>query len=88
MDILTGLILLLVYLAVSITIFLVCRQLVLWYFRLNQIADNLAYIATYLQQHERQARASAYPTPPTATSSPTFKPISRVQNERLRTGWE
>lgn len=37
--------------AAGIGIFLALRQVALWYFRINQIADDLAVIADYCRGH-------------------------------------
>lgn len=60
---LEGLLLLIFALAVFVAIFIFCRQFTLWYFRLNQIADDIAVIAA----HYRSLRASAAPPPPAGT---------------------
>lgn len=55
--------------------FIVLRQLVLWYFRLNQIADDIAVIANY---YRSQLQASAAPTtpPPSGLQSAPGSPLS------------
>lgn len=42
-------------LVIAIVILLILRQLVLWYFRINQIANDIAYIANYYRVLDRQA---------------------------------
>jgi TM2 domain-containing membrane protein YozV len=67
---------LLTYLVIAIAIFLLIRQLVLWYFRVNEIADNIAYIADHYRHvdqeagrqrvqatQQRSSSASSLPTP-------------------------
>lgn len=90
MDIVTGILFLIVFLAVDIVIFLALRQFVLWYFRINEVADNIAYIASYLQRQERghQTNAMAYPAPALPSTAPSFKPITAEQDKRLRKGWD
>lgn len=46
-DLVPGLIGLVVILAVCIGVFLALRQVTLWYFRINEMADNIAVIADY-----------------------------------------
>lgn len=56
-------------LAIMFGIFLAIREIVLWYFRLNQIANNIAYIADHcrridgLQPLSRQAPPAQRPLP-------------------------
>lgn len=45
----------LTYLIIVFGIFLLIRQLVLWYFRLNEIADNIAYIAHHYRVIDHEA---------------------------------
>ena len=45
-----SLFLVLVTLAIGVAIFLLCRQVVLWYFRINQIADDLHVIANHYRK--------------------------------------
>ena len=42
----------LVVLMCAIVAFFVFRGVILWYFRLNQIADSLAYIAKGMEEQE------------------------------------
>lgn len=44
-----------VALAISIAVFLVLRQLVLWYWRINEMADNIAYIANHYRALDKEA---------------------------------
>lgn len=44
---------LIIALVVAFVVFLVIRELVLWYFRLNQIANDIGYIADHYRQLER-----------------------------------
>lgn len=78
-----------VYLLVILVIFLILRQFVLWYFRLNQIADDLATIADHYRRQDQTAiRPSAYPAPRPAISTPPVKPLTPTQDAKLRRGWE
>jgi hypothetical protein len=43
----------------SVIIFLVCREIVLWYFRLNQMANSLAYLESYFRRLEESKLAQA-----------------------------
>lgn len=52
LDPLVGLIFFVIIIGTSVTILVVARQLLLWYFRINQMADNIAYIADYLRRRE------------------------------------
>lgn len=52
----------------AVILFFVFRVVVLWYFRLNQIADNLAVIADHYRQMGALARTPASPRPPQAPS--------------------
>lgn len=45
-----GLIAFFVVFLVCVVIFTIIRQFVLWYWRINEMADNLAYIANYLRE--------------------------------------
>jgi ABC-type bacteriocin/lantibiotic exporter with double-glycine peptidase domain len=54
-------------LLVAAAIFLICRALVLWYFRINEMADDLHVIA----QHYRQLANPPLPTRPSAQSGST-----------------
>lgn len=51
----TALATLFVGLIIVLVVFLVIRELVLWYFRLNQIADNIAYIASHYRAADKAA---------------------------------
>jgi hypothetical protein len=51
-----------IWIAVVAVIFLVIRQVVLWYFRVNQMADDLHAIANHfraIEQKEAQGRIAA-----------------------------
>jgi hypothetical protein len=61
----------------SIGIFLVCRQIVLWYFRLNQIAENLQYIADHFREQDRKANTTAQ-QPPQPSQFPPARPRPSV----------
>lgn len=77
---------------IGIGIFLLCRQLILWYFRINQMADDLHIIAAHyeaLQQKEFSERMNllrsqkaatpanrTLPTHPSLQSAPTRRPQS------------
>ena len=50
-----GLALLLTSFVIAFVLFLALRQLVLWYYRLNEIADNIAYIAEHYRRIDRDA---------------------------------
>lgn len=66
-----------------IVIFLVLRELVLWYFRINQIADNLAYIADHFRRVDQEAGRRVQPATNSGTGSvgsgpaPMSKPVSQ-----------
>ena len=47
---------LMIAIAVTVIVFLIFRQLVLWYFRLNQIADDIAVIANHYRALAREER--------------------------------
>jgi hypothetical protein len=64
-DLFSGMFFLVAFLALCIGTFLAFRQVALWYFRLNQIADNLAVIADYYRTQEQ------------ATTTPTVAQSSR-----------
>lgn len=63
---------LLTALIIVLVLFLLLRQLVLWYFRLNQIANDIAYIAQHYRVADREAgrqvntktEPSTFGTPP------------------------
>lgn len=40
-------------LAICIGTFLALRELMLWYFRINQMADNIAVIADYCRRNKQ-----------------------------------
>lgn len=48
----TALIALAVFFGVLFIIFLVIRQFILWYWRVNEMANNIAYIANYLRDSD------------------------------------
>lgn len=66
MEASTALVTLLAGLSIIFVVFLVIREIVLWYFRINQIADNIAYIANHYraidQATEQQRVSSARPS--------------------------
>ena len=45
---------LLIYLVIAVLVFLLFRQLVLWYWRLNEIADSVVYIAQHFRAIDRE----------------------------------
>lgn len=52
-------------LAVCIGVFLALREVALWYFRINQIADNIAVIADHYRAQKQVASVPvAQPLPP------------------------
>ena len=55
-------------LAALVALFLVIRQGVLWYFRINQMADNLQYIA----DHYRKIDGVSAPAPRTRATWDTM----------------
>lgn len=69
-DVISVLSTLIAVVAISIGLFLVLRRLTLWYFRINEMADNLAVIADHYRS-QRQAAAprqqSSQPTRPAFT---------------------
>lgn len=77
-----GLFALFIFFVVCFMIFLVIRQFVLWYWRINEIANNIAYIADFMRGQE-QVRAQARPgnspfapPAPKAPSPPNFDPYT------------
>lgn len=64
-NLIVGLIVFGVGLAIMFGIFLAIREIVLWYWRLNDIANNLTYIADYYRRREGQLPALQPKTPPT-----------------------
>lgn len=71
MDILNGFGLLALTAVVVIFIFFGLRQVVLWYLRLNQMADNIAYIADHYRSLDQAAgRIQQPPPPPTGRFAP------------------
>jgi hypothetical protein len=58
----------------AVILFLALRQCVLWYFRLNQIADDLHVIA----DHYRSQAKAATPVQPTAGHVPAPRPTRPV----------
>lgn len=61
---------------VVVVFFLLCRQFVLWYFRISQIADDLHVIA----QHYRQLSGATLPAPtrpsPVSAATPRRQSLS------------
>lgn len=55
MDILPGLLYYLLASIVALAIFIIIRQFMLWYWRVNEIADNLAYIADHYRRIDQEA---------------------------------
>lgn len=53
MELVNGLALVAIVIAVTVGLFVVFRELVLWYFRLGEIADNLKVIADHYRQVEQ-----------------------------------
>lgn len=71
---------LLTALVLLFVVFLILRQLVLWYFRLNQIANDIAYIAQHYRVMDRREEAErtqlkalepqSRPSPPSRATHP------------------
>lgn len=79
MDTMNGLAFLIAALAITVGVFLAFREVVLWYFRLNQIADNLAIIARQLQQPSQQSGGAIAPTQlPPAAPTPPRNPLTGI----------
>lgn len=78
------------YLIISLIVFLVLRQFTLWYFRLNEIADSIIYIADYFRRQERTRGENtlSYPASRPDISTPSVKPLTPTQDTKLRRGWE
>lgn len=73
MEIINGLITLGAILGLALALFLIFRQFVLWYFRINEMADNLAVLAQ--QARNQNQPASAFPVQrPPATPAPSRLP--------------
>lgn len=57
----------------ALLVFLVIREVVLWYFRLNEIANNIAYIANHYRAvdraNEQQQATRPRPAPPAPTNA-------------------
>lgn len=68
-DALVGLFMLGTVFVMVIILFFVFRVVVLWYFRINQIADNLAIIADHYRQ------LGQVPSRPLAPRSPQAPPL-------------
>lgn len=78
-DMIPGLAYLLVVGFFAFVVFLAIRQFVLWYYRINEMADNLAYIANHFREIDQaKARQRIEETrmgSPGASSSARLRPV-------------
>ena len=70
MDLLTGLVMLVVVVAVLVAMFLLLRQLALWYWRINEAVELLKSIDEKLS---RMATPSVTPDEPWISTAPSLR---------------
>lgn len=61
---------LIVTLIIAVAIFLVCREVILWYFKLNAIVSRLDTMIQHLAAIERAATGAEVPTQPEVKPRP------------------